>query len=122
MKELLYFGCIGDKGHYLWSSEGYSPHVYHQLSKTFKLPEHFFRSLDGMYIPTETRQQGIYRHSKIGEVQIIAWHDYSLDSRPGSNSTLIGIGFDDEKEMLDAAAAKFPSVMKRQERPKPLWV
>jgi len=120
MKELLYFGCIGEKGHYLWASENSRPYVYHQLSRAFKLPEHFFRCIDGMFIPIETKQPTFYRYSTIGQVKIIAWQDYTVDSRPGSNSTLIGIGFDDAEEMLIHAETKFPSVMKRQpQRPTP---
>ncbi len=120
MKELFYFGCIRDTGHFLWCGENYYCHTFHRESKILSVPENLLRVIDGTFIPTETHNQGIYKTSNIGKTIIIAWHDYTVDSRPGSNSALIGIGFTNGEEMIDFAITKFPSVMNRQKRPVPL--
>jgi hypothetical protein len=60
-----------------------------------------------------------YQESTIPPLRIVSWVDNSVDHRPGSHSTLIGVGYDSAEEMLDDAPSWFPSVMKRQPRPKP---
>lgn len=114
MKKLFYFGCIGQKGHYLFGGSE------REAAKALHLSDAFIRSIDGKFTPTETTEQGLYRLSVIGICQIVSWHDYSVDQRPGSNSILLGIGFNDAEEMLSEAEKLFPEVMKRQKRPTPL--
>lgn len=119
MKKLLYFGCIGDKGHYLWSSE--HSHIANRsalksITGIEGVTDRFLLSIDGTYAPLISTQ-GAYKESFVPPFRIIAWHDYTVDSRPGSNSALLGIGYDSTDEMLNDAINHFPSVMKRQTIP-----
>lgn len=120
MKHMYYFGCIGQVGHHLHDMSQRMLGSLHTAKVLLKVPENLLRCLDGNFVPTETQQAGLYKYSTIGECQIVAWHDYSVDKRPGSNSVLIGIGFIDSEDMLDWAEKHFPSVMQRQKRPKPI--
>jgi len=71
--------------------------------------------MDGVYVPGHTREQGQYQVSVVPPFCIVAWHDFTVDKRPGSNSALLGIGYGASVEDIFAdAAIKFPSVMKRQ--------
>lgn len=117
---LFYFGCGRDKGHFLWETEGQYIHVFHDAAKRLGVTESVLKFIDGTYIPSSYPQiQGHYQLSIIGPCKIVAWHDYSVDSRSGSNSALIGTGFDSPESMIDAAILKFPSFMNRQPRPIP---
>lgn len=108
-----------EQNDYLWADD-YNYCVERQAAKVLHLPEILLRNIDGRFTPTETTQPTFYRYSTIGRAQIVAWHDYTVDQRPGSNSMLIGIGFESAEEMLIYADVKFPSVMKRQpQRPTP---
>ncbi len=111
-KKLLYFGCIGGKEHYLWPQ-----------FETIKIPginSHLLQSLDGTFTPGNTNTQGLYQVSIVPPVMIVSWHDYSVDSRPGSHSTFIGYGYLSAQEIIEAAKKLFPDVMSRQPEPKPL--
>ena len=115
---LLYFGCIKDKGHYLWYNEhnrvpdisvlkslgveGVSDHFLHCLDETFTWPN---------------EMQGICKESFVPPFRILAWHDRTIDTRGGSNSALIGVGYTTSQEMVAAAKSQYPSVMQRQTSP-----
>ena len=107
MKELLYFGCIGEPGHYFYGpGEG-----------SLMRSERPALNVDGVYTPKETLKQGSACEVIVDRYRLIAWHDYTGDSRGNSNSVLLGIGYASREEMLKDAAEKFPSVMKRQKVP-----
>jgi hypothetical protein len=119
MKRMLYFGCLVKKGHYLWATE--SCHIANRsalksVSAIDDVTDEFLISLDGAFTPLISAQ-GAYKESLVPPFRIIAWHDYTVDSRPGSNSALLGIGYESTDEMLDDAINHFPSVMKRQTSP-----
>jgi len=106
-KTLLYFGCIGRPGHYLFSSEGYSTDNHTRLIPG--ISEKLLGNMDSVFPPADTRA-GIYNDCVVPPVRIVSWWDYSVDKRPGSNSNLIGYGYSLAEEMIDDAYKKFPSV------------
>jgi len=108
-KKLLYFGCIGGKGHYLWESNSSKMHNHSIKGINSKC----LGFIDGTFTPSSTKQ-GDAMVSNVGPIKILAWHDYTVDSRLGSNSVLVGIGYNDVVEMLNDANKKFPAVIKRQ--------
>lgn len=81
--ESVYFGCWGGKGHYFWNARGDRTMAYRNAIEG--LP---WQSVDGCLTPTSSREQGAAAlHHEQGWTAL-AWHDYTVDSRPGSNSAL----------------------------------
>lgn len=119
-RKLLYFGCIKEKGHFLWNSESWH-HYYDQMAKEIPgLNPNVLRHLDGVYAPYDPHErEGLYLESTIPPVRIVAWWDRSVDKRMACNSAFIGFGYDSAEEILDDAVSRFPSVMSRQPRPVP---
>lgn len=115
-KQLFYFGCGDVAGHYIF------PGRYAiDMSKMPDVDRKLFERIDGMFTPPNTEQGGA-QFSQVGPVSIIAWHDYTIDKRPGSNSNIIGYGYEGSpKEIIEAMyedfKAKFPWVYKRQTQP-----
>lgn len=118
---LFYFGCIECTGHYLFvkgerSARDYDllfPDANQSLMKAFNRG-----AMDGVLTPP-LAEQGKYQESIIPPFRLVAWGDYTVDNRCGSNSVLIGYGYDSAEQILDDAPNWFPSVMKRQPRPTP---
>ena len=108
MKKLLYFGCIGQAGHYWFENDNAT--MSYKDRPTFPI--------DGEYVPKGSAEQGTAREAILGNYRIVAGNDYTGDSRLGSNSALVGLGYETKEEMLADAVTQFPSVMRRQ--PKPL--
>lgn len=125
MKKLLYFGCGNNqKGHYIF--EGDDQHARERvIAAQYGINESILTgSIDSRFAPAGDQVQSIYlmhliATTKVGFVKIVAWWDRSVDSRPGSNSALIGIGYVDAEQMIDDAYLLFPKTMGRQPRPKP---
>ena len=117
MKNLLYFGCkeAGGAGHFLYDSYLGKITGREHLQK-IKANTQLLKYIDGMYTPL-TNQQGQYNDCVIPPYRIVAWWDYTGDDRSGSNSNLIGIGYESAEEMIDDAYKIFPSIMNRQPRP-----
>lgn len=104
--EVYYFGCIGDAGHYLWSTYG-------RLSGRKTLTPWGLAELDGGLLAKGDRTEGIVRlHRRDGWTAIAFW-DRSCDSRPGSNSAFIARGDLTGEEMLSLFETSFPSVWAR---------
>ena len=119
MKKLLYFGCIRDKGHYLWYSEQNriaNSSALKSITGIEGVTDNFLNSIDGTYT-WNTYGQGICKYSLVPPFRIIAWNDFTVDTRPGSNSVLLGIGYESAQEMFAEAMKQFPSVMQRQTIP-----
>lgn len=120
---LLYFGCVGRSGHYLFGKGEVSVKQYDLRfpDANHHLVEAFYRGgmLDGVLTPKDAAQ-GKYQESIIPPFRLVAWGDYTVDSRGGSNSVLIGYGYESAEQMLDDAPKCFPSVMARQSRPTPV--
>lgn len=118
-KELIFFGVIGTSaGHYFQGIGGPYSGGYRNVlpGVNLKVLEH----IDGAYPPGSTNEGGKYQVSIVPPLLIVAWWDYSVDKRPGSNANLIGYGYDDPEQMIDDAYQQFPNVMKRQPRPTPV--
>lgn len=115
MKTLEYFGCIGKSAGHYWANNE------RRVEINLNLPNSFVRSIDGLFVPTtKTNKPYLYQESNVGNVRIVSWIDYSVDERPGSHSTICGIGYSSAEEMIDDAIVKFPNEMKRQPRPRPI--
>lgn len=115
-KNILFFGCGRSKGHHWWTSEGMD-HYASVLAREFpEVNNHVIEGIDGTYtIPNGP--ECVYREVNIGPVKILAWNDYSIDQRPGSNSALIGKGFATADEMILYAEMRYPNFMARQKQP-----
>lgn len=125
MKKLFFFGCGNNqKGHYLFEGDDRSIGNIDQVSDRYGINNGILRgSIDSRFAPAGNEEQGIYLLSflgttKVGFIKIVAWWDRTGDSRPQSNSALIGIGYADAEEMIDDAILLFPKTMARQPRPK----
>jgi hypothetical protein len=115
-KQLFYFGCGDEKGHYIFPGRfaidmSAMPDVHYK----------FFDRIDGVFVPAAI-SQGSGQFSQVGPISIIAWHDYTVDSRPGSNSNIIGYGYDGTtaeiiNAMYEDFKAKFPRMHQRQTQP-----
>lgn len=111
-KKLVYFGTDGRPGHFFFGgSSPYAPGLLNDFPGINKI---LLLNIDGAFTPGNTARQGIYQVSIVPPVIIVAWHDYTIDSRPGSNSNLIGMGYENAQEMIDDAIKKFPHIMSRQ--------
>lgn len=104
-KILLFFGCENVTGHY-WSGGSFRdiPGLTREIEY----------KIDTTFAPRNTREQGHYQVCTLPPVLIVSWWDYTIDSRPGSNSNLIAYGYDNVEEIFKDAKIKFPSVMNRQ--------
>jgi hypothetical protein len=104
---------MGEKGHYMFPAtrRGDFP------GENYRVIEY----IDGLYVPGNTAQ-GAAQFSMVGPFTIIAWHDYTVDSRPGSNSNIIGYGYTGTRaeiiiDMFKDFLLQFPQVIKRQTAP-----
>lgn len=113
-KRTYYFGCMGVTGHYM------HPHI-----RQGELPGvnyNAIKYIDGIYTPGDTTKQGAAQLSIVGPLTIIAWHDYTVDCRPGSNSVIMGYGFTGTRaeiivDMFKDFMVRFPQVVNRQTQP-----
>jgi|SRR6185437_1812733 len=118
-KHLVFFGGTRTSaGHYFAGGHGPYPDG---VAKGFPgINRNVLATIDGTYAPGSTREAGKYQVSVVPPVMIVAWWDYSVDGRPGSNANLIGMGYSNAEEMIDDAINKFPHIMNRQARPIPV--
>ncbi len=118
MKFLLYFGCMKDVGHYLWLDESNTVRNAKRLEEILgahMISDLFLRNIDNVYNPPSyPKNECVYRESLVPPFKIVAWNDYSMDKRPGSNSALLSIGYEFTKDVIKAAEKKFPTPMSRQ--------
>lgn len=110
MKKLLYFGCVDYAGHHLSESE-------YSAMKSTGLPKDFLGHLDATFCPPQWKPGYLVWTCQL--CQVVAWWDTTGDSRPGSNSVLVGVGYIDAEDMINDAYHQFPKIMNRQPRPKP---
>lgn len=117
MKKLFFFGCGNNgPGHYWYESQPSGPrHVADYFVRSeLGASAQLIKVIDGTFCPAGDQVQGIYKVSMVHPIMIISWWDRTIDSRPGSNSNLVGVGYFGSHEMLEDAKIKFPSFMDRQ--------
>lgn len=108
--DVLYFGCWSptNLGHFLYNADGY----------TVKRTSEWLGDLDGEFCPRDSRTQGrgALHHAKDGdgvEWTLIAFHDYTGDSRPGSNSVILVKGTKTHDEACSLFKVEFPEQWER---------
>lgn len=114
---LFYFGCRNNKpGHYLW--HGSQTFDYRNYRSRLNFKADVLGCLDGTFI-LKNAQEGQYAVSHLPGLIIIAWPDYSVDGRPGSNSVLVAATdeYKTVEQVLDAAKSMYPDIMARQKGP-----
>jgi len=116
-KILLYFGCYDSVGHFLYEPNGWRISARKLLSEMPNFNVGLLEGMDGVFPPPQHIDG--YSETDVNPFKIVAWWDRSLDKRPGSNSNLIGFGYNSAEEMIDDAYKLFPKVMARQNRPTP---
>jgi hypothetical protein len=79
----VYFGCDGQTGHYhFWAGmRSASREIY----DWFRNPN----ALDGAFTPRKDSSQGAVALHHYPNYTIFSFHDYTVDSRPGSHSTFV---------------------------------
>lgn len=105
MGKWLYFGCHNGPGHYLWVEGMISTHAH-------GLPRNF----DGLLAPQNTRKPYIASVSRLEGwgMSALSFWDYSVDSRPGSNSIIFAPSLTiTPEEFLSEAKRRFPQVFAR---------
>jgi hypothetical protein len=108
---VVYFGCRGSVGHYLWLPNGRQPDRDDPIFGSNAAGP--FRRLDGTLTPRETTKQSTAAiHHRDGWTAL-GIHDYTVDSRGNSNSVFV-MDSDLSFERAHAHASEaFPDVMKR---------
>jgi hypothetical protein len=102
----LYFGCFQEVGHYLWEPGKVSPHKIYG-SRRF--------NFDGMLCPDD-RAPYVAALSRLGGLgySALAFWDYSVDRRAGSNSIFFAPSLTCSAETIIAGAQQyFPQVWQR---------
>jgi hypothetical protein len=119
-KLALYFGCVGDSGHFLWDPR--------DMSSRLRPPRDVqdFPWTMGQLDHDLLDRRGLRRFGKVAWLvggRPVAWHaflwwDRSVDRRPGSNSGFYVRGFEPRREdaapAFEYAKAVWPGVVERQ--------
>lgn len=107
---VLFFGCLGDVGHYLHHADGYR--LYDASRKNLKCP--FEGALDSTFAPPFVNQRDdVTALTHIHGWTVLAMWDRSIDKRPGSNAAFLVPGTHTEAFVWEAARAVFPQVVSR---------
>lgn len=111
MAKVYYFGCRnGDGGHYLWNYEW--NRVDYKLQREFR-PWNI-GEIDFKLCPRYGAQGIVKVHHKDGW-SALAFEDFTVDDRPGSNSCFLIDKIVDFKEGIELAQASWPQLFKRFE-------
>jgi hypothetical protein len=134
VSDILYFGCLGQSGHYLFQPEvdpsRHTRTIHDGDCARFHLSHALYRALDTAFCPP-VGTLGRYMVSCVPPWVIVSWWDNSVDRRPGSHSTfLFRTPFEslevtipeiiNTESALIRASKVFPEVFTRQDWPKPL--
>ena len=112
MSKLIYFGCHKQSGHYWWLP-GYRQ--YFNPPENDPWGKHVDSGLAESPIPGQVEGAAILH--KLNLWTAIAFWDRSVDKRLGSNSVFLIDTFMDAEELLLKAAAAFPEVFERLNKP-----
>lgn len=112
---MIYWGCreVERAGHFVHAVTPTADGSRHSHDEwTRKLG----RALDGGFAP-KVQRQGAAALAEVNGFTVLAWHDYTGDSRPGSNSAIVVEGSHTLAEMLELLAKNWPDVAARQRTP-----
>lgn len=116
--ERLYFGCWDWRlGHYLRTEQGTDIRFDY---KTRRWDVIGTAEIDGALTPREDRSHGAAKLSHVGGWTILALHDYSRDTRPGSNAALLLRGTHNFDAVLADAREHFAEQVRRIEAHGPI--
>jgi hypothetical protein len=122
---LLYFGCIKQVGHRLWS-RGPEPMPWIRSAPIDAQPWGKaidgglcpgVRELDGRTVTPEHQIEGVSRLVHDHGWTALAFWDRSVDDRPGSCSVWVAEGMHSAEAMIAAARAGYPTVWARYSFP-----
>ncbi len=111
---ILYFGCLGDAGHYL-RDKTKPHHAQPRYSSTA-----WGNQLDGGIFADSKRhwEDGVVHHAQKDGWSVVYWADYSVDTRPGSHSTFVVQALMTKDELIAAARLQWPEVFGRKRFPR----
>jgi len=93
---VYYFGCVGQAGHYM-----HDVNMRHDWK--FMESNPWYPHLDGAFKGLQHKEGWT----------ALAMHDFTVDSRPGSNSIFLAEGTFTREEMIVIAYNNFPTIAKR---------
>lgn len=99
-----YFGCIGMPGHYVFHKNGLTAH------NKFA---NWILNMDGKLTPQFDLTEGLALLHHFDGFTILAFHNYSVDKRPGSNSMFIFSGELNFHQMIKHAHNHFGQIMEK---------
>ena len=106
-----FFGCRRIYGHCFWDPSGIGKL---RDSQALLGPEGIpWRTVDGALTPKDLMHQGAWALRHHQGWTALAFHDYTIDSRPKSNSVFISDEILSWIEIVKAAAPAFPDVVER---------
>ena len=112
MSKWVYFGCHKELGHYTYSED------MHKLVRRFGSRD--LSRFDGMLPPQTDTEPYVATVSRLGGwgLTALAFWDYSVDGRPGSNSVIFAPSLTIAPEdLLLEAKRRFPQVFGRLPQP-----
>lgn len=117
----FYFGCGNQAGHYLFNEHGHKAEHYSGPQEQRAIRQ-ALSHMDGVLPPLSRdkfqARSYVASFSLLGGLGYCAlsWWDGSVDSRPGSNSTVFAPGLDWSPETLLAAARRLYTLQIRRNR------
>lgn len=108
MPRAFYFGCVDRRGHFLFEAGGGSRNEAVRYSGNNPWGD----KIDGGLCPDVLTQGHAALHHRDGYTALAFW-DYSLDDRTGSNSVFIAEGTHDFVAMKRIASQRFPKIWAR---------
>lgn len=110
---ILYFGCWGSVGHFLWTPDGHHAHDAQPWGDKIDAclcsgtPDRCGR------VPTSAQSEGAATLHHLGGWTALAFWDRSVDERGNSNSVFLARAILTEDEILAAARAAYPRIWAR---------
>lgn len=107
MSQWMYFGCNDGLGHYL-----FNPGMYKSYERKFQR----LNNCDGLLPPQESSEPYIATVSRLEGwgLSALAFWDYSVDNRSGSNSVIFAPSLTiTPSDLLAEAQKRFPQVFNR---------
>lgn len=114
MRNIFYFGCVREPGHFLWDEHfhRYYDHAHPDLPIGFPVQIHV---LDGGLFPKSKfcHSPGVAFLAHINGWSTLSFVDNSVDSRPGSHSIFIIGALYDFRRIIMVTKKVFPAIWER---------